>query len=141
MKTRFGFVLGLTLTTAHFALPSAADAQPTACTGRSSGAGARIEEASFVPLGGIEQWVTIRGDDRLNPVLLHVHGGPGEPIQYDVRLFGDREGLAWALERLYEDHPACGDECHGLFYFLPDEPLRLRLEIELDDEDEQEAEL
>ena len=77
MKTRFGFVLGLTLTTAHFALPSAADAQQTACTGRSSGAGARIEEASFVPLGGIEQWVTIRGDDRLNPVLLHVHGGPG----------------------------------------------------------------
>ena len=80
MKSRFGFVLGLTLTTAHFALCSAADAQQTACTGRSSGAGARIEEASFVPLGGIEQWVTIRGDDRLNPVLLHVHGGPGFPF-------------------------------------------------------------
>ena len=77
MKTRFGYVLGLTLTTAHFALPSAADAQPTTCTSRSSGDGTRIEDASFVPLGGLEQWVTIRGDDRSNPVLLHIHGGPG----------------------------------------------------------------
>src|SRR5687767_1627950 len=62
---------------AHFALSAAANAQPTACASRSSGDGARIEEASFVPLGGIEQFVTIRGDDRSNPVLLHIHGGPG----------------------------------------------------------------
>jgi pimeloyl-ACP methyl ester carboxylesterase len=38
----------------------------------------RIEEASFVTLGGIEQWVTIRGDDRRRPVLLLLHGGPGD---------------------------------------------------------------
>jgi pimeloyl-ACP methyl ester carboxylesterase len=36
-----------------------------------------IEEASFVPIGGIDQWVQIRGQDRRNPVLLFVHGGPG----------------------------------------------------------------
>ncbi len=39
---------------------------------------ARIEQTSFVPLGGLEQWISIRGDDRSNPVLLIVHGGPGE---------------------------------------------------------------
>jgi pimeloyl-ACP methyl ester carboxylesterase len=38
----------------------------------------RIEQASFVTIGGIEQWVTIRGDDRRNPVLLLLHGGPGD---------------------------------------------------------------
>jgi pimeloyl-ACP methyl ester carboxylesterase len=38
----------------------------------------RIEEASFITIGGIEQWVTIRGDDRRNPVLLLLHGGPGD---------------------------------------------------------------
>jgi pimeloyl-ACP methyl ester carboxylesterase len=37
-----------------------------------------IDEASFVTIGGIEQWVTIRGQDRANPVLLFLHGGPGD---------------------------------------------------------------
>jgi pimeloyl-ACP methyl ester carboxylesterase len=37
-----------------------------------------IDEAQYVTIGGIEQWVTIRGWDRDNPVLLFVHGGPGD---------------------------------------------------------------
>lgn len=37
-----------------------------------------IDEASFVTIGGIEQWVKIRGQDRANPVLLFLHGGPGD---------------------------------------------------------------
>jgi pimeloyl-ACP methyl ester carboxylesterase len=37
-----------------------------------------INEASYVSVGGIEQWVTIRGQDRGNPVLLFLHGGPGD---------------------------------------------------------------
>ena len=36
-----------------------------------------INEKSFVRIGGIEQWVTIRGQDRNNPVVLLLHGGPG----------------------------------------------------------------
>lgn len=41
---------------------------------------APIAEARFVEIGGIEQWVTIRGDDRSNPIVLVVHGGPGNPL-------------------------------------------------------------
>jgi pimeloyl-ACP methyl ester carboxylesterase len=37
-----------------------------------------IDEASYVPIGGIPQWITVRGQDRANPVLLFVHGGPGD---------------------------------------------------------------
>jgi pimeloyl-ACP methyl ester carboxylesterase len=36
-----------------------------------------INEEKFVPIGGIEQWITIKGKDRGNPVVLVVHGGPG----------------------------------------------------------------
>jgi pimeloyl-ACP methyl ester carboxylesterase len=38
----------------------------------------RIDEATYVTLGGIEQFVTIHGDDRSKPILLLVHGGPGD---------------------------------------------------------------
>jgi pimeloyl-ACP methyl ester carboxylesterase len=76
MKTWNGCALALTMAAALL-MSSTAHAQPTACASRQSGDGARVEEAGFVSLGGLEQWVTIRGDDWGNPVLLHIHGGPG----------------------------------------------------------------
>jgi proline iminopeptidase len=36
-----------------------------------------IERTQTVRIGGIDQFVTIRGNDRRNPVLLVLHGGPG----------------------------------------------------------------
>jgi pimeloyl-ACP methyl ester carboxylesterase len=38
-----------------------------------------IAEGRYVTIGGVEQWLQIRGADRSNPVLLVVHGGPGSP--------------------------------------------------------------
>jgi pimeloyl-ACP methyl ester carboxylesterase len=38
-----------------------------------------IVEAGHVPLGGIAQWVGLRGASRANPCLLVIHGGPGAP--------------------------------------------------------------
>lgn len=39
---------------------------------------AAIAETAYVPLGGLDQWIDIKGDDPANPVILVVHGGPGE---------------------------------------------------------------
>ena len=37
----------------------------------------KIEEGRFVQIGGLAQWIHIRGESRDNPILLVVHGGPG----------------------------------------------------------------
>jgi len=50
------------------ALARAAAQQPTG----------RIDQAGFVRIGGIDQWIDIHGADRANPAILVVHGGPGE---------------------------------------------------------------
>lgn len=46
-----------------------------------------IDEAGYVEIGGIKQWLQIRGHDRNNPVLLCVHGGPGGTWIPVTRLF------------------------------------------------------
>ncbi len=40
---------------------------------------ARIHEERLIKINGIEQWVTIKGD-RTKPVILFIHGGPGNPL-------------------------------------------------------------
>ena len=41
-------------------------------------AASRVDERGYVSIGGIDQWVAIQGEDRDNPVILYLHGGPGE---------------------------------------------------------------
>jgi pimeloyl-ACP methyl ester carboxylesterase len=37
----------------------------------------RLSDESFVKIGGIDQWISIKGEDPAAPVLIIVHGGPG----------------------------------------------------------------
>lgn len=52
----------------------------------------KINEQRFVLIGGIKQWVTIKGNSCANPVILIVHGGPGNPLTpYAANMYADWE--------------------------------------------------
>lgn len=54
-----------------------AAAAPLCFTSYSQAAEA-VSDAGFVRIGGIDQWIAAHGQDRRNPVILYLHGGPGE---------------------------------------------------------------
>lgn len=48
-----------------------------------------IESVERVPIGGIDQWIEIRGQSMTNPILLFIHGGPGSAFMPVARTFQD----------------------------------------------------
>jgi len=60
--------------------PAAASAPAASVSPACSDPTQKLDEERFVTIGGIEQWVTIRGDSCANPVILFLHGGPGNPL-------------------------------------------------------------
>lgn len=53
-----------------------------------------IQEQLKLPVGGIDQWISIRGRDLRNPILLLLHGGPASPDM----------PLAWTFQSPWEDY-------------------------------------
>ena len=51
----------------------------------------KIREAEFINLGGIEQWITIRGEKESSPLLLILHGGPGDAQSCFTDVYADYE--------------------------------------------------
>jgi len=63
----------------------------TAPAAADENASTKIDRSLFVSLGGLDQWINIRGEDLRNPVLLMVHGGPGEAQWPQAAHFRDWE--------------------------------------------------
>jgi pimeloyl-ACP methyl ester carboxylesterase len=81
-----------------------------------------VQESYKVRIGGIEQWVNVRGQDKANPMILFVHGGPASPLiptlwqfqrpieEYFTVANYDQRG---AGKSYVEDHSAAvGDSLH-----------------------------
>jgi pimeloyl-ACP methyl ester carboxylesterase len=52
-----------------------------------------IDELKAVDIGGIKQWISVRGNNPANPILLFIHGGPGSPMMPE----------SWVFQRPWED--------------------------------------
>jgi hypothetical protein len=51
-----------------------------------------INEEKFIAIGGIEQWITIKGEDNTKPIVLFIHGGPGSVVSpYGDAICGEWE--------------------------------------------------
>ncbi|MEJ2748430.1 MAG: alpha/beta hydrolase [Anaerolineae bacterium] len=53
-----------------------------------------IQETFKTMIGGVEQWIYTRGQDKDNPILLLVHGGPASPMS----------PLMWMYQRPIEEY-------------------------------------
>ena len=53
-----------------------------------------IQESYKTKVGGIDQWINVRGQDKANPIILFVHGGPASPFT----------PTAWEFQRPIEEY-------------------------------------
>ena len=67
-----------------------------------------INSLEKINLGGIDQWVLIRGWEKSNPVLLFLHGGPGAPLFTYAREIGVTAKLEQNFVMVYWEQRGTG---------------------------------
>lgn len=53
-----------------------------------------VQESFETTIGGIKQWIYVRGQDKRNPIILFIHGGPASPIS----------PVMWMFQRPFEEY-------------------------------------
>jgi pimeloyl-ACP methyl ester carboxylesterase len=53
-----------------------------------------VQESYKTKIGGVEQWLNVRGHDKGNPIILFVHGGPAAPLTPGI----------WQFQRPLEEY-------------------------------------
>ena len=68
---------------------------------------AGVQKSEYITIGGIEQYIQIRGQDISNPVILMLHGGPGSNMAYYS--YGWQADLEKAYTIVQWDQRGCGN--------------------------------
>jgi pimeloyl-ACP methyl ester carboxylesterase len=87
------------------------------------GGGRSIASLEPVTLGGMEQWLLIRGDDRTRPIVLFLHGDPGRPEIYMAHAW--QRPLEHDFVVVQWDRRGSGKS----YYDDPDRPIRFTQEL------------
>src|SRR4051812_20833526 len=82
--------------------------------GHSTGELMEIDTLEAVPLGGITQWIRVRGAEASNPVLLLMQQGPGLPMISDAQRFERDLRLEEDFTVVYWDQRGTGLSAPGL---------------------------
>jgi pimeloyl-ACP methyl ester carboxylesterase len=81
--SRRAIAVAVALSVGATAMPARSVAQPAPALA--------IDEGMFVDVNGVPQWITIRGRNLKNPVLLWLHGGPGMHMSFMAPVFTEWE--------------------------------------------------
>ena len=65
-----------------------------------------IQESTYIDIGGMKQYIQIRGENTDNPIMIFVHGGPASPMGY-VSAYYQKE-LESELTIINYDQRGCG---------------------------------
>jgi pimeloyl-ACP methyl ester carboxylesterase len=72
-----------------------------------------IDSLYTVELGNVDQWVLVRGENRANPLMLVLHGGPGAPLFPFARDLGYDTSLEEHFTMIYWEQRGTGKSFHG----------------------------
>jgi len=86
-----------------------------------------IREKGYIELGGVEQYINIRGVSVTNPVIIFLHGGPGSPASYILPV---QRIVEADYTLVYWDQRGCGRS------YIKSPDTELSFEILLNDLDE-----
>lgn len=83
-----------------------------------------IQETFDLEIGGIDQWVSVRGKDQSNPLLVFVHGGPASPAM----------PVSWAFQYPWEEYFTVvqWDQRGAGKTYLANDPEKVSPTIEID---------
>lgn len=64
-----------------------------------------VRDKTYIELGGVEQYINIRGADTSNPVIIFLHGGPGGAVSYITPF---QQNFEADYTCIYWDQRGCG---------------------------------
>lgn len=67
-----------------------------------------IEELESIDIDGMKQWILIRGEEKTNPIVLYLKGGPGMPMFSDVRELENVTGIESKFTVVYWEQRGTG---------------------------------